>query len=176
MGLLQTDDPVGTDVGVVVEHFLLLGVNHRNHSQTVPQPAGKPPFKVRDLSLERFQLLHCQFNVIQLLAYSLPAFGSRPLLAFCEFEVGFSGLLGEMWKFVALMRNLFPQNLNGGFQVLTVLLFSRSMSVGYLLSAGATVASISSFPRLTPFPHSNQRSPGVVRSGTPSALFPKGIT
>ncbi len=103
MGLLQTDDPAGTDVSVVVEHFHLLGVNHRDYSQTVPQPAGEPLFIVRDLVFECFQPFHCQLNVIELLADRLPAFGSRPLLAFCKFEAGFSGLLGGIWQFVALM-------------------------------------------------------------------------
>ncbi len=121
MGLRQADDSVRADVGVMDEHFLLLSVHHRKYSETVPQPAWEPLFKVRDLVFERFQPFPCQFNVIHLLANRLPAFGSCPLLAFGKLEVGFSGFLGGIGQFVTVMRDLFPQNLNGGFQVFTAL-------------------------------------------------------
>jgi len=57
MRLLQTDDPVRAGVGVVVKHLLLLSIHHRDHGQTIPQPAGEPPSKVRNLVFERLQSL-----------------------------------------------------------------------------------------------------------------------
>jgi len=82
MRLRQTNDSVRSDVGVVTEHFLLLRVHRREHSEAVPQPAGEPLSKVRDLGFECFQSFRGQLDVVQLLANRFAAFGACPLLAF----------------------------------------------------------------------------------------------
>ena len=56
MGLFQTDNTVVAAVGAVVVHFLLLPVHNRDHSQTVPQPAGKQGVCVRNQGRILFQL------------------------------------------------------------------------------------------------------------------------
>ena len=94
MGLLQTDNTVVAAVGAVVVHFLLLPVHNRDHSQTVPQPAGKQGVCVRNQGRILFQLPGSQQDIIQLLSNGLPALRLGPLLAFRQFQIGFPGLFG----------------------------------------------------------------------------------
>ena len=87
MGLLQTDDSVLADMGVIVVHVLLLAIHRWNHGKAVPGPARKQRLVLRNLGGVFFQLAGSQLNVTQLLADCLAAFRLSPFLAFCQLQV-----------------------------------------------------------------------------------------
>ena len=118
MGLLQTNDPVLADMGVVVVHHLLLAVHHRDHSEPVPEPAGKQRFVVRNLGRKLSKLFGCQFNISQLLANRPAAVRSGPFLAFCQFQIGLSGLFCRIRQLMAGVGYVRPENVHRCFQVL----------------------------------------------------------
>ena len=95
MGLLQTNDPILADIGVVVVHHLLLAIHHRDHSEPVPEPAVKQRFVVRNLERKLSHLIGYQLNIPQLLSNCLAAVRSGPFLAFRQFQIGLPSLFSE---------------------------------------------------------------------------------
>ena len=49
MGLLQTDDPIRADMGMVVVHVFLLAVHRWNHGKAVSEPAWEQRLILRNL-------------------------------------------------------------------------------------------------------------------------------
>ena len=118
VGLLQTNDPVLADMGVVVVHHLLLAVHHRYHSKPVPEPAGKQRFMIRDLGRKLSQLFGYQFNISQMLSNCPAAVRSGPFLAFRQFQIGLPGLFCRIRQLMAGMGYVRPENVHCCFQVL----------------------------------------------------------
>ena len=121
MGLFQANDPILAGMGVVIVHFFLLAVNHRDYGKTVSEPAGKQFLVIRNHGRVFLQLAGRQLDVTQLLADHLAAFCLGPFLAFGQLQIGFPGLLYGIRQFVAVMRHALPEFVHRRLQMLPAL-------------------------------------------------------